>query len=112
MPEWFGNEATGLGFPIGRPASLSPPDTLHEGKSTTRYDVVDAKGNAVPVICTLNDWFGVHRLAGATSIVMNDETTGFTAKPGPPPCSGWCRQGQWDCAGKDPAALDEPYHCR
>jgi gamma-glutamyltranspeptidase/glutathione hydrolase len=65
-------------------ASLGPASPAQEGKSTTQYDVVDAKGNAVSVTYTLNDWFGAHRVAGNTGIVMNDEMDDFTSKPGSP----------------------------
>lgn len=63
---------------------LGPPQPAHEGKSTTQYDVVDAKGDAVSVTYTLNDWFGAHRVAGRTGIVVNDEMDDFTSKPGSP----------------------------
>ena len=65
-------------------ASLGPAAPAHEGKSTTHYGVVDAKGNAVSVTYTLNDWFGAHRVAAGTGIVMNDEMDDFTSKPGSP----------------------------
>ena len=65
-------------------STLGPPAEAHEGHSTTQYDVVDAKGNAVSVTYTLNDWFGVHKVAGATGIVMNNEMDDFTSKPGSP----------------------------
>lgn len=65
-------------------STLGPPQPAHEGKSTTQYDVVDAKGNAVSVTYTLNDWFGAHRVAGETGIVVNDEMDDFTSKPGSP----------------------------
>lgn len=65
-------------------STLGPPQPAHEGKSTTQYDVVDAKGNAVSVTYTLNDWFGAHRVAGSTGVVVNDEMDDFTSKPGSP----------------------------
>jgi gamma-glutamyltranspeptidase/glutathione hydrolase len=65
-------------------STLGPPSPLHEGKSTTQFDVVDAAGNAVSVTYTLNDWFGAHRVAATTGIVMNDEMDDFTSKPGAP----------------------------
>ena len=46
--------------------------------------MLDAKGNAVSVTYTLNDWFGVHRVAGRTGIVMNNEMDDFTSKVGAP----------------------------
>jgi gamma-glutamyltranspeptidase/glutathione hydrolase len=65
-------------------STLGPAAPEHEGHNTTQYDVVDAKGNAVSVTYTLNDWFGAHRVAGRTGIVMNDEMDDFTSKPGVP----------------------------
>jgi gamma-glutamyltranspeptidase/glutathione hydrolase len=46
--------------------------------------VLGAQGNAVSVTYTLNDWFGAHRVAGRTGIVMNNEMDDFTAKVGAP----------------------------
>ena len=65
-------------------ATLGPPMPAHEGQNTTQYDVADAQGNAVSVTYTLNDWFGCHRVAARTGIVMNNEMDDFTAKPGSP----------------------------
>lgn len=56
----------------------------HEGSNTTQYDVLDAAGNAVSVTYTLNDWFGSHRVAGRTGVVLNNEMDDFTSKPGTP----------------------------
>ena len=63
---------------------LSAADAGHEGTNTTQYSVVDAKGNAVSVTYTLNEWFGNGRVAGTTGIVMNNEMDDFTSKPGVP----------------------------
>lgn len=65
-------------------AALGPAVAPREGQNTTHYDVVDARGNAVSVTYTLNDWFGAHRVAGGTGIVMNNEMDDFTTKPGTP----------------------------
>jgi gamma-glutamyltranspeptidase/glutathione hydrolase len=65
-------------------SALGTAAPAHEGHNTTQYDVLDAKGNAVSVTYTLNDWFGVHRIAGDTGIVMNNEMDDFTSKPGAP----------------------------
>jgi len=65
-------------------ATLAPAAPAHEGNNTTQYDVLDAKGNAVSVTYTLNDWFGAHRVAGRTGIVMNNEMDDFTSKIGAP----------------------------
>lgn len=65
-------------------SSLGPMAAIKEGSNTTQYDVVDAAGNAVSVTYTLNDWFGAHRVAPGTGIVVNNEMDDFTAKPGNP----------------------------
>jgi len=65
-------------------SSLGPAAQAHEGHNTTHFDVLDAKGNAVSMTYTLNAWFGVHRVAGRTGIVMNNEMDDFTSKPGAP----------------------------
>ncbi|MBW8813389.1 MAG: gamma-glutamyltransferase [Caulobacterales bacterium] len=65
-------------------STLGPSAAVHEGRNTTQYDVVDKAGNAVSVTYTLNDWFGAHRVAGATGILMNNEMDDFTSKPGVP----------------------------
>ena len=65
-------------------STLGPAAPAHEGSNTTQFDVLDAKGDAVSVTYTLNDWFGAHRVAGATGIVMNNEMDDFTSKPGAP----------------------------
>ncbi len=56
----------------------------HEGANTTHYVVVDGAGNAVSVTYTLNDWFGVKKVAPGTGILLNNEMDDFTAKPGSP----------------------------
>jgi len=66
------------------PSSLAAPPPLREGTNTTHYSVVDGAGNAVAVTYTLNDWFGVRKVAPGTGIVMNNEMDDFTAKPGVP----------------------------
>ena len=65
-------------------STLGPKADIHEGHNTTQYDVLDAKGNAVSVTYTLNDWFGVHKVAGRTGVIMNNEMDDFTSKPGSP----------------------------
>ena len=65
-------------------ASLPGPDAAHEGKSTTHFSIVDAKGNAVSLTYTLNDWFGARVTAEGTGILLNDEMDDFSAKPGFP----------------------------
>ena len=65
-------------------AALSFAPNSTEGQQTTHFSVVDAAGNAVSVTYTLNGWFGAHRVAGDTGILMNNEMDDFTAKPGTP----------------------------
>lgn len=65
-------------------AALPPAPTVAEGDHTTQFSVVDHDGNAVSVTYTLNGWFGAHRVAGDTGILMNNEMDDFTAKPGVP----------------------------
>ncbi len=58
------------------------PHVPHEGSNTTHYSIVDAKGNAVSVTYTLNDWFGAKVTAADTGVLLNDEMDDFTAKLG------------------------------
>ena len=67
------------------PSSDLHPDTPpHEGNNTTQFSVVDADGTAVSVTYTLNDWFGIARVAPGTGILLNNEMDDFTSKPGSP----------------------------
>jgi len=63
---------------------LKPGVAPHEGSNTTHYSIVDAKGNAVSVTYTLNDWFGAKVTAADTGVLLNDEMDDFTAKLGVP----------------------------
>jgi gamma-glutamyltranspeptidase/glutathione hydrolase len=65
-------------------STLGPQAAPHEGSNTTQFDVVDNRGNAVSVTYTLNDWFGAHRVAAGTGILMNNEMDDFNSKPGVP----------------------------
>ena len=65
-------------------ASLPAAPAVAEGEHTTHYAVVDQDGNAASVTTTLNGWFGAHRVAGDTGILMNNEMDDFTAAPGVP----------------------------
>ena len=64
--------------------SVPPRATAVEGSNTTHYAVVDADGMAVAVTYTLNEWFGVRKVAPGTGIVLNSEMDDFTAQPGKP----------------------------
>ncbi len=55
-----------------------------EGRHTTHYSVVDAKGNAVGVTYTINYLFGLGQMAGDTGFFLNNEMDDFTSKPGVP----------------------------
>ncbi len=83
------------------------PET--EGSNTTHYSVVDAMGNAVAVTYTLNDLFGVRKVAPGTGIVMNNEMDDFTAKPGVPNMFGLV-QGEANAVapGKTPLSSMAP----
>ena len=63
-------------------AELKPGTPPHEGNNTTQFSVMDEAGNAVSVTYTLNGWFGIHRVAAGTGILMNNEMDDFTSKPG------------------------------
>jgi len=56
----------------------------HEGRNTTNFAVVDARGNAVDVTYTLNSTFGSGLVAGKTGVLLNDEMDDFASKPGVP----------------------------
>ncbi len=58
--------------------------SFHESHETTHLSVVDAKGNAVAVTTTLNDWFGSRVVVGGAGFFLNDEMDDFSAKPGTP----------------------------
>jgi gamma-glutamyltranspeptidase/glutathione hydrolase len=90
-------------------SSLGPATPASEGRNTTQFDVLDAKGDAVSVTYTLNDWFGVHRVAGRTGVVMNNEMDDFTSKPGSPNMFGLI-QGANNAiaAGKTPLSSMSP----
>lgn len=84
-PAYAARLRAGIDMAHATPSSaLGPPAPAHEGHSTTQYSIIDAKGNAVSVTYTLNDWFGAHRIAGRTGIIMNNEMDDFTSKVGVP----------------------------
>jgi gamma-glutamyltranspeptidase/glutathione hydrolase len=64
-------------------SSLTTNTSPHkEGSETTHYSVIDAKGNAVGVTFTINNYFGAKVIAGDTGFFLNDEMDDFTSKPG------------------------------
>jgi gamma-glutamyltranspeptidase/glutathione hydrolase len=89
--------------------NLKPGVPPHEGSNTTHYSIVDAKGNAVSVTYTLNDWFGAKVTAGGTGVLLNDEMDDFTAKLGVPNIYGLV-QGQANAIapGKRPLSSMSP----
>jgi gamma-glutamyltranspeptidase/glutathione hydrolase len=95
---------------LATPSSkLGPAAPAHEGNNTTQYDVLDAAGNAVSVTYTLNDWFGAHRVAGSTGIVVNNEMDDFTSKPGVPNMFGLVQGANNSVApGKTPLSSMSP----
>ena len=68
--------------PSARLTATTPPH--QEGSETTHYSVIDARGNAVGVTFTINNYFGAKVIAGDTGFFLNDEMDDFTAKPGSP----------------------------
>jgi gamma-glutamyltranspeptidase / glutathione hydrolase len=64
------------------------PLAMRESPHTTHYSVVDAKGNAVAVTTTLNDWFGSRVTAEGLGFLLNDEMDDFAGKPGVPNSDG------------------------
>jgi gamma-glutamyltranspeptidase/glutathione hydrolase len=64
------------------------PAAKRESQHTTHYSVVDAKGNAVAVTTTINDWFGSRVTAEGLGFLMNDEMDDFSSKPGVPNSDG------------------------
>ena len=55
-----------------------------EGRHTTHFSVLDAKGNAVSVTYSINYLFGVGMMAGDTGFFLNNTMDDFTSKPGIP----------------------------
>jgi gamma-glutamyltranspeptidase/glutathione hydrolase len=66
----------------GQSDELRPGVAPHEGTNTTHYSIIDAKGNAVAVTYTLNNWFGARVVAAGTGVLLNDEMDDFTSKIG------------------------------
>ena len=90
-------------------ADLGPGTPPHEGTNTTQFSVEDRDGNAVSVTYSLNDWFGIGRVAAGTGILMNDTMDDFTSKPGTPNMFGLV-QGAVNAAapGKTPLSSMSP----
>ncbi len=55
-----------------------------EGRHTTQFSILDAKGDAVSVTYSINYLFGVGMMAGHTGFFLNNTMDDFTSKPGVP----------------------------
>ncbi len=73
------------------PNQATPSSEIKEGKiagyeseETTHFSIVDAKGNAVAVTTTINDWFGSHIIVPGSGFFLNNEMDDFSSKPGVP----------------------------
>lgn len=70
------------------PHRATPSEALRgrreERASTTHFSVVDAGGGAVGVTTTLNDSFGLARVAPGLGFLLNNEMDDFTTAPGKP----------------------------
>ncbi len=82
---------------------------IREPENTTHYSVVDAEGNAVSVITTLNAFFGSRATAEGLGFLLNDEMDDFAAKQGVPNAYGLI-QGPANAigAGKRPLSAMAP----
>jgi gamma-glutamyltranspeptidase/glutathione hydrolase len=65
-------------FPAG-PTALGAGADFNPHGSTTHVDVVDAKGGAVSVTCTIEQEFGSAVVAPGTGLLLNNELTDFSA---------------------------------
>jgi gamma-glutamyltranspeptidase/glutathione hydrolase len=70
------------------PNRATPSEALRgareERASTTHFSVVDAAGGAVGVTTTLNDSFGLARVAPGLGFLLNNEMDDFATAPGRP----------------------------
>jgi gamma-glutamyltranspeptidase / glutathione hydrolase len=70
------------------PNHATPSEALRtvrpERASTTHFSVVDAAGGAAAVTTTLNDSFGVARVAPGLGFLLNNEMDDFATAPGKP----------------------------
>src|SRR6266849_3311248 len=82
---------------------------IREPENTTHYSVVDAEGNAVSVITTLNAFFGSRATAEGLGFLLNDEMDDFAAKQVVPNAYGLI-QGPANAigAGKRPLSAMAP----
>lgn len=73
-----------------RPDRATPSSDLKgslgqaEGRHTTQFSILDAKGDAVSVTYSINYLFGVGMMAGRTGFFLNNTMDDFTSKPGVP----------------------------
>ncbi|MEL6676755.1 MAG: gamma-glutamyltransferase [Bacteroidota bacterium] len=73
-----------------RPAAEIAPGNPKdfESEETTHFTVVDKEGNVVSNTYTLNFSFGIGAVAEGTGILLNNEMSDFSAKPGTPNAFG------------------------
>jgi gamma-glutamyltranspeptidase/glutathione hydrolase len=76
--------AAALAAQIGDRSSGSPAPTVaaRDGRHTTHFSVVDARGNAVAITTTLNNSFGSAFSVPGAEFLLNDEMDDFTVKVG------------------------------
>ncbi|MHB8813255.1 MAG: gamma-glutamyltransferase [Steroidobacteraceae bacterium] len=70
---------------VGR---LTPTEMVNPGlvehHATTHFGIADARGNAVSLTYTLNDFFGCGQVVTGAGFLMNNEMDDFSVKPGVP----------------------------
>jgi gamma-glutamyltranspeptidase/glutathione hydrolase len=65
-------------FPAPAPVARAAGEDFNPHGSTTHVDVVDAKGGAVSVTCTIEQEFGSTVIAPGTGFLLNNELTDFS----------------------------------
>lgn len=63
---------------------VSPGSAKREGNHTTHVAVVDARGAAVSLTTTINDFYGSGVTVTGAGFLLNDEMDDFTSDPGVP----------------------------
>lgn len=74
-----------------RPDAATPSSALGgfatpgpQGRHTTHFSIIDARGNRVAATLTLNTFFGSGFVAGDSGVLLNNEMDDFVMKPGVP----------------------------
>jgi gamma-glutamyltranspeptidase/glutathione hydrolase len=72
-----------------RPDRATPSDALpavlpdlSEGRDTTHFSIIDARGNRVAATLSINTWYGSAFMPPGTGVVLNNEMDDFTIRPG------------------------------